>query len=369
MPAKIYKIVLDTNFIYYDKSYGLGTLFSDHLEQLVEFIKTNNLSNVQIFLPEMVIKERVAQKVAQTEVFRKESFAALKSLETIDLKVGNKKFEKTNLEKAFKKKVDAIVSANNIGIIPIPNVKNSEIVKRALAKTPPFSQKGDAGYKDTVIWLSVMEDAKKSPEAQYIFCTNNTNDFITDICTKEFRNTTGASIYFVPDLNELKLLLDKELVLKLDLKQLNERITDEIRRHLGDLNIEFNKFLKRDKDPFDVSMRVSLMAYDYISGYNKDNGVKAYNALNFNPTNIDQKRGQVFNIEGSLEVQEVKEKPKGGPFDFDSATYTSVRSYRTQLVEEWDINFTWNDRTKSITSFFAAKPYRRLGSDSAWSIN
>jgi hypothetical protein len=214
----------------------------------------------------------------------------------------------------------------------------------------------------------VIEDAKKSPEAQYIFCTNNTNDFIADTCTKEFRDAMGANIFFVPDLNELKLLLDKELVLKLDLKQLNERITDEIRRHLGDLNVEFNKFLKRDKDPLDVSMGVSLMSYDYISGYDKSDRVKAYNALNFSPTNINQKSEHIFNIEGSLEVQEVKEKSKSGPFDFDSATYTGMRSYRSHLIEEWDISFSWNDHTKSVSSLFATKPYRRLDQDSAWSI-
>lgn len=370
MHQKTYKIILDTNFIYYDQSYGLGTLFSSHLEQLVEFIKIHSLSSVKICIPEMVIKERIAQKVAQTETFREDSTAALKSLETINLQVGNKKFEKTNLVKAFKKKVDEIVKSNNIEIIPIPNIKNSEIVERVLTKTPPFTKnnKSDAGYKDTIIWLSVLEDAKQSSGAEYVFCTNNTKDFISDICIKEFKEAAKANISFVPDLNELKLLLDKELVLKLDLKQLNERITDEIKQHLGDLNIEFNKFLRKEFDPFDMRTAGSAMAYDYISGRDKRGSVKGYNAIDFTPTNINQNSKNIFNIEGNLEVKEVVENQKDDPLDIYPTTYTAMGRYHSNYSEERYVSFVWNDRDKAFSAFFTRRTYRSPSTDPAWSI-
>lgn len=141
MSTKKYKLILDTNFIWNDQNNALGVLFSSHLDQLLAFIKKYNLSSVQICLPEMVIKERVAQKVTQTEDFRKTSITALKSLETINLKVGNKKFEKANLEKAFKKKAEYIINTHNIEVIPIPNIKNQDIISRVLKKLLLFRRK------------------------------------------------------------------------------------------------------------------------------------------------------------------------------------------------------------------------------------
>ncbi len=367
MPTKKYKIILDTNFIWNDQNNGLGVIFSEHLNQLSAFIKKHDLmASVQICLPEMVIKERVAQKVRKADEFRRNSMLALKSLETINLKVGNKKFEIIDLEKAFKKKAADIVSTNNIEVIPIPKIKNHDIINRSLRKIPPFSKKNtDSGYKDTIIWLSILEDAKKSKDFEYIFCTENTNDFIIPECADEFKKITKINIEFVNNLDELKLFLDKELILNLELKKLNERITDEIKQHLGNLNIEFNKFVRKEPDPFPRNPYTSLRAFDSILGEENKGAIKGYNVLNFAPTNIDQKNKYQFSIEGDLMVEEVFDNSKNEPF----LVYRPSFGVDTKpITTQWRTHFIWNDQNKTFTSLFTNRPYPPVGMAHSWGM-
>jgi hypothetical protein len=64
-------------------------------------------------------------------------------------------------------------------VAPIPEVPHSELVPKAVAKSKPFGPKG-TGYRDALIWETVLEEAKA---ARVAFITNNTDDFCNQDAT------------------------------------------------------------------------------------------------------------------------------------------------------------------------------------------
>lgn len=61
----------------------------------------------------------------------------------------------------------------NIIDIPYDKESYSRIFKRALDKIPPFKKKLDSGFKDTIIFLSVLEFSKLASFDKYILVTND----------------------------------------------------------------------------------------------------------------------------------------------------------------------------------------------------
>jgi len=61
-------------------------------------------------------------------------------------------------------------------IAPYPQFSHQKIVKRLLAGYRPFSTNGDKGYRDFLIWVSVLQIAVDSDHT-IIFITSNSHDF------------------------------------------------------------------------------------------------------------------------------------------------------------------------------------------------
>lgn len=59
--------------------------------------------------------------------------------------------------------------------LPMPQVSHDAVVTRELLRRKPFSPKG-TGYRDYLIWLSLLEYAKANPDPIH-FITGNTKDF------------------------------------------------------------------------------------------------------------------------------------------------------------------------------------------------
>lgn len=58
-----------------------------------------------------------------------------------------------------------------------PHIEHREVVKRALHHFKPFSKDGKIGYRDYILWVSVLKIAQSNPKETIIFITSNTNDF------------------------------------------------------------------------------------------------------------------------------------------------------------------------------------------------
>lgn len=147
---------------------------------------------------------------------------------------------------------------------------------------------------------------------------------------------------------------------------MNERITNEIKQHhLGNLNVEFNKFIRKKPDPFTLSSYSTLKSYDTIFGQDNKDAIKGYNVLNFVPTNIDQKSKYKFSIEGDLIVEEVVDNLKNDTFSIYRSTFASEAK---PVPTQWHTNFIWDDQTKTFSSLFTNRPYPPLGIPHTWGM-
>lgn len=60
-------------------------------------------------------------------------------------------------------------------VAPIPSVSHDELLDRAVRRRKPFGEKGN-GYRDTLIWLNVLEAARRG---SVVFVSKNRKDFGT----------------------------------------------------------------------------------------------------------------------------------------------------------------------------------------------
>ncbi|WP_197523439.1 PIN domain-containing protein [Actinokineospora pegani] len=63
-------------------------------------------------------------------------------------------------------------------IIPVPSVDHQVILDRALQRRRPFDAEGRNGYRDVLIWHSLLDVVERGHDG-VVFVTNNTKDFCT----------------------------------------------------------------------------------------------------------------------------------------------------------------------------------------------
>lgn len=62
-------------------------------------------------------------------------------------------------------------------IIPVPEIPHLDIAQRASDRRAPYQGKSKDGYRDTLIWLTVLDLAAKNPTDQIWFVSDNHQDF------------------------------------------------------------------------------------------------------------------------------------------------------------------------------------------------
>lgn len=119
------------------------------------------------------------------------------------------------------------------------------ILDRVLKKVPPFLSvdgASDKGFKDSLIWISLLEFFKCSGEENVVFITND-NGFRknTDALCQEFKEFTGKDI-IIKDNSYYKSLLEENITASIstkddfvlpDVNQLREKINDTIESLCG----------------------------------------------------------------------------------------------------------------------------------------
>ena len=150
------------------------------------------------------------------------------------------------------------------------------IIERAHLKIPPFSPNentSDKGFKDTVIWLSLLDYFKNNGEDEILFVTND-NGFLanTKLLADEFNKHTGKTLEIKPNAyyTELtqpseKTMDQNDIVVMPDVGSYRERIREifeqirlvEYYNHFGDELYEptFSTYAKFDS----VSIEMILM--------------------------------------------------------------------------------------------------------------
>ena len=219
--------VFDTNFI----------IENIKLQDVVNNLK----DNFTVYVTQVSIDERISQKYLKLEK-RYERINDLmrnaNDIARISLIISLE--EKSEKEKEFTQQNYVELFGENI--IPFsPDEDTFRIVlNRLYKKLPPFLSidgASDKGFKDSLIWISLLKYFKKNGEDDIIFVTND-NGFRKNVegLYSEFRAYTGKNI-IIKDNNYYKTLCDKDeseisqiknKVSIPDVNQLRERIHNAI---------------------------------------------------------------------------------------------------------------------------------------------
>ena len=90
---------------------------------------------------------------------------------------------------AYPERFDQLLAHDGIIIDPYPDVSHQDVVQRDLERRRPFriSGKGSTGYRDTLIWESLVETALRYPDDQIVFVTDNSADYCESVTKSERR--------------------------------------------------------------------------------------------------------------------------------------------------------------------------------------
>lgn len=127
-------------------------------------------------------------------------------------------FEKLSQPYSFKKMLEERLGSKRIKYIPYGDIPQAEVVTRAINVIRPF-QEEDKGYRDTLIWLSLLQYIKlKRIRREVIFLNNNKNDFF---------NVADGKVDFHPALKkDIKVIVKSAKIIPYD--SLGAFITDKI---------------------------------------------------------------------------------------------------------------------------------------------
>ncbi|WP_157180218.1 MULTISPECIES: PIN domain-containing protein [unclassified Rhodococcus (in: high G+C Gram-positive bacteria)] len=160
-------VVLDTNILLQDKN-----LTSAKFETI---LAASESSHVQLVVPQIILDEYVNKfreslpKAYQDYVKALRSYRShLPAPHQPDLTYANPDFD--DLTKTHKDSfVDRLLRAN-ARVIPYPQVTHEDVTRRALARRRPFTKEGQVGYRDVLIWESILELAR---QGRTFFVTND----------------------------------------------------------------------------------------------------------------------------------------------------------------------------------------------------
>ena len=163
-------VILDTNILYADFNLS-GNAFRIFIEGMPRI-------SAEVFIPQVVLDETVAkyrQRIESVINAVNRSTGDFKQLtrasqDTLAITQSSQDLTK-EYESYLAKRLDSIGAT----IVPYPDTPHPAIVQRALLRRKPFKESGD-GYRDTLIWESVLAVAKTS-KGQVVFVTNNAKDF------------------------------------------------------------------------------------------------------------------------------------------------------------------------------------------------
>ena len=195
-------IVFDTNRLQTtldgEHDYSLFDPKGD-IKRLKDFISKNNLSDkILIGFSDVVLQEYCnhrkkdfASKLDQC----KKLCSKMKNLEDCDF--DNIKFPEDSFDYGsyLSNKIKETISnpENSFILIPLDEEKHSEVFKkildRAINHKKPFDERGDKGFKDSIIFESLVEFQIKNNFAKVILFTGNLKDFPEEL-REEFSKLT-----------------------------------------------------------------------------------------------------------------------------------------------------------------------------------
>lgn len=209
-------VILDTNTLFRrsdDVDNYAGFKFNSRYDSIKKVINKNNLnSKIKILIPKVVLLELEKQ---QKEYYEKEKLEIQNKIFKFN-DIGEVCFNINDIDydDLLKRQISDYIKGENIEIIQICNSNwFDEIFNKSILKKPPFEGndgKSDKGFKDVVIWQSIIEYAQHN-EGNFLFFTNDKIfDKNNSQLREEFRKETGQAIDFIKNLEEFNINIAKE---------------------------------------------------------------------------------------------------------------------------------------------------------------
>lgn len=339
MSEKKKAFVFDTNFII------------EYKKRLDEVVK-NLSTDFNVYVTQVSIDERIAQNCREAkEKFDKVEECIKKYLDIADVTM-RKSFEEVcasyqaDTPKAYKK-----IFANNI----IPYDKDVtmflEVLNRAYKKIPPFpmNEKSDHGFKDTILWLSLIKYFKDNGEKEIILVTED-KGFVKqqEKLIEEFEKETNKTIKIIPNsyYNELLEVEKAEPIVKKsetlpDFSKIREEIEEVIdalrwnvnENYFGDENW-YNTFVLQKE----VDASYMKVVFDGLKSTIKDHifecSIPAFRVLDLDGRIADDTGIPMKNVEAALKIYEdiLKRYPDYIEQFYVAAAAIINRSYQAPMV-------------------------------------
>jgi len=212
-------VIFDTNKLLQNpddaKYYSKVDLGGDFNKLVSDFLPENFLKdNVVLAIPKICIEEIKQRKVEdldskfQSLKSKFDGVIALKEIisNLIDLDIKEPVCKK-DCYKYLVTQIDKFVGDNDILLLDLPPENNLKpIIERAISRKPPFKSASnygpDAGFKDVIVWHSILEHADLKKFDHHIFFTQDTGFDLN--CLDEFEKKFGKKIKKAESYEELK---------------------------------------------------------------------------------------------------------------------------------------------------------------------
>lgn len=214
----IYYLIFDTNALFqaYEKKADFTTFsFNATFENVIDMINKLDIYNqVTVAIPSVVWNEMEKQIIEKHDelllsyrnIITKKLFPEYSIIENPTIKypeyIKTKIVEyKEEITKGLNKVIEIPVASNN---------RFESIINRAFSKLPPFEGKekrSDKGFKDALLWESVLEFALKHPKSKIIYYSKD-NAF-GEFLQKEFtENVVDSALFICKNESEVKIQLE-----------------------------------------------------------------------------------------------------------------------------------------------------------------
>ena len=310
---KEYFLVFDTNILFkpYDSRADFTSFsFTASFDNVIAMVNLLDIyEKVNIVIPEVVWNEMTKQIIEAHEKKLSDYQSSLKKWKFPEYKVTPVSVNSyseyiTDKVSIYKKELSSGI--NTIIELSVPQEKSfARIVKRAFDKAPPFGGKeknSDKGFKDVLIWESILELTETHPNANVIFYTNDKG--FKDDLLDEFRQLSPkATISMCSTEDEIKERLE-QWAQEIDIYAYqpiteyveNKELIDFLNSEHFLIQIIDQDFGIAEKNRLIENSSIHLLSYDNIEVLNEDKTDTRYL--------VDAKLKVCYTFKGGASVEE-----------------------------------------------------------------
>lgn len=224
---------MDTNYLHLRdfKDYSKFELHNKYIDVQGRIERMDVTSLFKILIPEIVFEELKQQQLAKfNEDFNDLNLLSYKFNNSNNFNI--KLPEKFDYEGYLNQKLSEYKSRNSIETIKLKNDKDTfnKIINKSIFKLPPFegkSKQSDKGFKDALIWETILEFAQNNP-GQYYFLTAD-KGFKTELKNEfnELCKNSNIELMSSADSNDINQIIDNSSEEKIN-KEKYEKIERDL---------------------------------------------------------------------------------------------------------------------------------------------